>query len=284
MKRGYIFLVFGLFMAINAFAQRDSTVAEAKRTTLTLAGIYGNNASYYGQTAEEKLPYILSNAALRLKSGFYFSAGSYKLISVGGSAISELDLSAGFEADLAKNFSTSLGYTRSIFAKNSPLLGAANENTLSASLVYELNFIKTGLNTYYAFGTQRDLFMSFTASKALNLGSLFSDKDFISFEPGLELVGGTLHYLEEYIFRRDRFGNMIPIDPRFNNPREQNYKITRNVSSFDMISYNMNFLLGYNRNNYLIETGWQVSTLGKNVSENKQKPRSFFNLSFYYQF
>ncbi len=96
MMRGYIFLVFGLLMAINAFAQRDSTVSEAKRTTLTLAGIYGNNASYYGQTAEEKLPYILSNAALRLKSGFYFSAGSYKLISVGGSANSELDLSAGF--------------------------------------------------------------------------------------------------------------------------------------------------------------------------------------------
>jgi hypothetical protein len=77
---------------------------------------------------------------------------------------------------------------------------------------------------------------------------------------------------------------MIPFDPFPKNFREQNYKITRNASSFDMISYNMNFLLGYNRNNYLIETGWQVSTLGKNVSETKQKPRSFFNLSLYYQF
>jgi hypothetical protein len=140
------------------------------------------------------------------------------------------------------------------------------------------------LNSYYAFGTQRDLFMSFTASKALNLGSLFSEKDFISFDPGLELVGGTLHYLEEYIVRRDKFGNLIPFDPFVKSSREQNYKIARNVSNFDIISYNMNFLLGYNRNNYLIETGWQVSTLGKNVSENKQKPRSFFNLSLYNQF
>jgi hypothetical protein len=284
MMRGYILLLPGLLLAVNVFAQRDSTEAEAKRTTLTLAAIYGNNANYYGQTAEEKLPYILTNASLRLKSGFYFSAGSYKLINAGGSAISELDLSAGFEANLAKNFSTAVGYSRSIFAKNSPLLGAANENTLSASLVYDMNFIKTGLNSYYAFGTQRDLFISFIASKALNLGSLFSEKDFISFEPGFELVGGTLHYLEEYIVRRDRFGNMIPFDPSPKNFREQNYKITRNASSFDMISYNMNFLLGYNRNNYLIETGWQVSTLGKNVSETKQKPRSFFNLSLYYQF
>jgi len=282
MKRGYILLVTGLLLAGNAFGQRDSTEVEAKRTTLTLAGVYGNNANYYGQTAEEKLPYILTNAALRLKSGFYFSAGSYKLINAGGPVISELDLSAGFEADLAKNFSGSVGYNRSIFAKNSPLLGAANENTLSASLAYDMNFIKTGLNTYYAFGTQRDLFMSFTASKSLSLGSLFSEKDFVSFEPGLEIVGGTLHYLEEYIVRRDRRDPM-PIDPLFRN-RELNYAITRSASSLDMISYNMNFLLGYNRSNYLIETGWQVSTLGKNVSETKQKPRSFFNLSLYYQF
>lgn len=282
MKRGIILLIAALLFAGNTFAQSDSTQEDAKRTTLTLAGIYGNNANYYGQTAEQKLPYVLTNAALRLKSGFYFSAGSYKLISAGGPAISELDISAGFEADISKNFNASVGYSHSIFAQNSPLLGAANENTLSASLAYDLNFLKTGLNTYYAFGTQRDLFMSFSTSKALNLGSLFSKNDFISFEPGLELVGGTLHYLEEYIVGRDRPLNPMPIDP-YPIYLEQNYRITRDVSSFDMISYNLNLLLGYNRSNYLIETGWQVSALGKNVSESTQKPRSFFNLSLYYQ-
>ncbi len=283
MKRGIILLTVALLFAVNTFAQRDSTQEEAKRTTLTLAGIYGNNANYFGQTAEQKLPYVLTNASLRLKSGFYFSVGSYKLINAGGPAISEFDLSAGYEIDLSKNFNASFGYTRSIFAQNSPLLGAANENTLSASLAYDLDVFKTSLNTYYAFGTQRDLFMSFTTSKALNLGSLFSKNDFISFEPGLELIGGTLHYLEEYIVRRDAPQNLIPFGP---NPisREQNYRITRDVSSFDMISYNLNFLLGYNRSNYLIETGWQISALGKNISETKQKARSFFNLSLYYQF
>lgn len=283
MKRAIILLAAALLFAENTFAQRDSTQEDPKRTTLTIAGIYGNNANYFGQTAEQKLPFMLTNASLRLKSGLYFSAGSYKLINAGGPLISEFDLSAGYEVDLSKNFNAAFGYTRSFFAQNSPLLGAANENTLSASLAYDLNIFKTGLNTYYAFGTQRDLFMSFTTSKTLNLGSLFSKNDFISFEPGLELVGGTLHYLEEYIVRRDN-----PQNPMFigQNPpsREYNYKITRDASSFDMISYNLNFLLGYNRSNYLIETGWQISALGKNVSESKQKARSFFNLSLYYQF
>ena len=282
MSRGYILFTLAFFIASRAFSQVDSIEVEPKRNTITLAGIYGNNANYYGQTAEQKLPYFLSNAALSLKNGLFFSVGSYKLVNAGGSLISELDLTAGFEHQLTKKLNGSLAYSRSIFAKNSPLLGAANQNTISASLAYDLSFIKTGFNTYYAFGTQRDLFLSFTASKSLNLGSISRDKDFISFEPGLELVGGTLHYLEEYIVRRDRRSPM-PIDPLLR-PRELNYTMTRNASSFDMISYNMNFLLGYNRQNYLLEAGWQVSSLGKNVSETKQKPRSFFNLSFYYQF
>ncbi len=283
MKGWIVLLVITLLFAGNTFAQRDSTQEDRRRTTLTLAGIYGNNANYYGQTAEQKLPYFLTNASLRLKGGFYFSAGSYKLINAGGPAISELDLTAGYEADIVKNFNLSFGYSRSIFARNSPLLGAANENTISTSLACDLTIFKTGLSAYYAFGTQRDLFMSFNTSKTLNLGSLFSKNDFISFEPGIELVGGTLHYLEEYIVRRDRPLNLMHLDP-YPISRELSYRITRDASSFDMISYNANFLLGYNRSNYLIETGWQLSALGKNVSESKQKARSFFNLSLYYQF
>jgi hypothetical protein len=282
MKKGYILLTLIFLIAARAFSQVDSTELEPKRNTITLAAVYGNNANYYGQTAEQKLPYVLNNATLSLKSGLFFSVGSYKLINAGGPLISELDLTAGYEHQLTKKLNGSIAYSRSIFAKNSPLLGAANQNTISTSLIYDLNFIKTGFNSYYAFGTQRDLFLSFTASKSINLGSISKDKDFISFEPSFELIGGTLHYLQEYIIMRDRreAGQNNPFPP----PRDRNYTITRSASSFNMISYNMNFLLGYNRRNYLLEGGWQVSSLGKNVSETKQKPRSFFNLSFYYQF
>ena len=280
MKRRFISLMLSLLIAGNIFAGDDSTAV--KSTTLTLAAIYGSNANYYGQTAEQRLPYVLTNASLRFKSGFYFSAGAYKLTNTGGAGISEFDLSAGFEAELSKNLIGSLAYTRSFYAQNSPLLQAANENTISASLAYDFNILKTGLNTYYAFGTQQDAFVSFSTSKTMNLGSLFSKKDFISLEPGIELVGGTLHYLEEYIVQRDRRGGLL-MNPLFPG-REQNYTMTRDASSFDMLSYNMNVLLGYNRSNYLIETAWQLSALGRNVSETKLKPRSFFNLSFYYQF
>lgn len=55
MKSWIILLVAAVLCAGNTYAQRDSTLEDTKRTTLTLAGIYGNNANYYGQTAEQKL-------------------------------------------------------------------------------------------------------------------------------------------------------------------------------------------------------------------------------------
>lgn len=281
MKQGFTTLIFCLFITSRIYASADSTTL--KSNSLTLAAIYGNNANYYGQTASERLPYLLSNASLQLKSGFYLSAGAYKLLNVGGSAISELDLSAGFEANIAPDFTGSLGYTRSFFAKNSPLLQAANENTLNASLGYDWKFLKSNLSSYYAFGTQQDVFVSFSNSKSIDLGSLFDNNDFISLEPGFELVGGTLHYLEEYRIRKDRRDGLLGSPPLFPGPPQYTTG-TRDVSSFDILSYNTNVLLGYNRGNYLIETGYQLSILGKNVSEGNQKPRSFFNLSFYYQF
>lgn len=281
MIKGYISLCLPLLLATRVFAIAESDSTQTDKSTLTLAAIYGNNANYYGQTAEQRLPYILTNASYRLKGGMYFSAGSYKLLNTGSSAISAFDLSAGYEFNISKKFSAATGYTRSFFASNSPLLQASNENTLSASLLYDFNIFKTGLSSYYAFGTQNDFFLSFLATKSLSLGSI-GKKDVITLDPGFELVGGTLHYLEEYIVRRERQG---PLPPGPLNPmRDQYYTLTKDASSFDLLSYNTSLALGYNRSNYLIETSWQLTALGKNVSESGTKARSFFNLSFYYQF
>ncbi|MHB1178357.1 MAG: hypothetical protein ACYCZO_08505, partial [Daejeonella sp.] len=136
-------------------------------------------------------------------------------------------------------------------------------------------------SSYYAIGSQQDVFLSFRNSKSFNLGSIFSDRDFISLEPGVEVVGGTLHYLEEYQVRRKRQNPLpIPVFPG----RDEYTTETRDASSFDILSYNVSTLLGYNRRNYLIETGYQLSVLGKSIAEGKQKPQSFFSLGIYYQF
>lgn len=274
--------LFALFIGTSLFAQDTtlrSTTSAVRSPSLTVAAIYGNNANYYGQTAEERLPYLLTNGSYRLANGIYFSASGYRLLTYGQPMLAEVDLSAGYEAELAKRLTGSFGYTRSFFAKNSPLLQATNENTLSASVIYDWNFLKSALSTYYAFGTSNDVFLTLNNSKSFNLGSILSDKDYISFEPGFEIASGTVQYLEEYIVRRDNQG------PMQGGPRFPEYTtLTRSASTFDMLSYSGTLLLGYNRSHYLMEAGYQLSFLGRNISATNRKPRSFFNLSLYYQF
>ncbi len=272
-----LLLCFKLLDAQDIPNSRDS--AAKKMPSLTLAAIYGNNADYYGQTAEERLPYFLTNASYRFANGIYFSASGYRLLSDSQPTFSEVDLSAGYDMDLAKGLIGSFSYTRSFFARNSPLLQAANENTLSASLNYDWRYLRSSLGSYYAFGKTNDVFLTLTNSKSLDLGSLFSEKDYISFEPGFEIASGTVQYLEEYIVRREGQGQM-PGGLRF----PEYTTLTRSASTFNILSYSANALLGYNRTHYLIEAGYQLSFLGTNISATNRTPRSFFNLGLYYQF
>src|SRR2546428_2967465 len=118
----YLYLsIICCFAAFKSFAQTDSS-----KTTLTLAAIYSTNANYYGQTGEEKLPYVLTNATVRFPVGLYFSGSVYKLLNTttGSSAVSAVDLSAGLEFNLSKKVTANLSYSHSFFPSNSPMLKA----------------------------------------------------------------------------------------------------------------------------------------------------------------
>ena len=90
-------------MVINGgicFGQTDSTDSTASdsnpaKSTLTLAAVYSDNASYYGQRAQENTPYAAVAANYRLKSGFYFTGQTYKLLNENTSNVSAASLGAG---------------------------------------------------------------------------------------------------------------------------------------------------------------------------------------------
>ncbi|HEY1024825.1 MAG TPA: hypothetical protein VGE26_06635 [Sphingobacteriaceae bacterium] len=281
----YIYVIVICSLSVSAYAAPDST--ETKKQTLTLAAIYGSNANYYGQTTDQRLPYVLSNATFSFPAGFYLSASAYKLLNLGGSEISAADLAAGFDFNFTRRFTGGIGYTRSLYPENSPLLQAANENTVSGSLGYDWNILSTSVDADYAFGNQQDVFVTLSNSKLISLGSVFGDKGYFTVEPAIDVVGGTQHYLEEYIIRKNNRDKLIDlINSPFTPPGLEKQTETTTVakSSFDLLSYNLNLPIGYNRSNYLVEAGYQVSVPDKKVSDDWQKPRSFFNVSFYYQF
>jgi hypothetical protein len=266
--------------SIKVKAQNDTDSTETKKTTITAAALYSNNVNYYGQTTAEKLPYVLVNVTVRLPVGLYFSAGSYKLLNV-GSGISETDLGIGYDHDFSERFTAGIGYSRSFYPKNSPLLQASNENNVNLSADYYWPWFKSSLSVDYAFGQESDLFTGLTNSKLIELGTLFNKKNQISIEPSIEIVAGTQHFLKTYTEQKNKKNN-----GKGNGNGNSNSTITTTLPaiSFELLSYNFKIPLSYSRANYMAEVSYQFSVLGANAITEAKRHQSFISLGFYYQF
>lgn len=260
------------------FAQSDSS-----KTTVTLAAMYSSNANYYGQTTEQKFPLVLTNATIRLPIGLYFATSIYQLINTEGGTV--VALGAGYDYNLSEKLTVGLGFNHTFFPSNSPLLQASNAENISISATYNY-WLTSALSADYAFGKEQDFFVTFTNSKSVSLGSLFSEEDAISIEPGVELVAGTQHYYETYITQKINKGKANG-KPNGQQPPVNNGSTVISyepASKFSLLSYNFKLPVSYSRSNYMIEAAYQLSILGKQVETELTAPRSFFNLSFYYQF
>jgi len=263
-------------------AQQDTTI---KKTTITAAVLSNSNVSYYGQSTNEKLPYILVNATLRLPSGLYFSVGSYKLLNY-GSGLSETDLGLGFDHDFNDKLNLGAAYTHSFFPANSPLLRAANDNNLNFSATYALPYFKSAFSIDYSFGEQNDVFLSLTNSKEITLGSFFNEKNLFYIEPALELVAGTMNFYKTYTITKGKRDQSKGKAATFPGNSGSSTISTTNVesSSFNLLSYNFKLPLSFSRANYVAELNYQFSVLGPKAQEELKKQQSYFGVAFYYQF
>ncbi|MEJ5961581.1 hypothetical protein [Pedobacter immunditicola] len=263
--------------ALNVKAQTDSTATTPEKATLTLAAIYGNNVSYYGQGTLEKLPYILTNATFRLPLGLFFSASSYKLLNY-GTGMSASDLGIGFDHAFSPKLQAGISYTRSFFPEDSPLLQAANENNINAMVDYQWPWFKSSLSTDFAFGLEKDVFISLNHAKLIELGSLFNENDQIAIEPAVELVAGTQHFLESYTQKKNQGKG------KGSGNENTTETIEIPTTSFNLLTYNFKIPFTYSRSHYMAEFAYQYSILGGKIPAETKNSQSFFNLSFYYQF
>lgn len=267
------------------FAQKDSTSTDSAgaKSTLTLAAIYSNNASYYGQRAIEKTPYAAVAANYQLRSGIYFSGQTYKLLNDKTSDLSAANIGVGVNFNLAKKLTTDVSYSHSFYPSNSPLLQAANADNASVSLSYQ-GWVNTGLTGDYAFGKTNDAFVTAMISKQVNLFSI-GKKDIVTITPSADIVGGSQHFYQTYLKEkkiRDSVLGLLPV-PVFGQPNS-NHTDTVMTTAFNVLSYNFKLPLAYNRQHYSIEAAYQLSLLSDHVKTTTDKINSFLTFSFYYQF
>jgi len=281
------FLLISVMLASSSlcFAQTDDNATDSipPKSTLTLAAVYSNNVSYYGQRPLENTPYAAVAANYQLKSGIYFTGQSYKLLNDKTSGLSAGSIGAGVNFKVGKRITTDLSYSHSFYATNSPLLQAANTDNASLVLSYQ-NWITTSVTGDYAFGKTNDAFITGAISKQISLFSI-GKKDVVTITPSADIVGGTQHFYQSYFKEkklRDSVFNLLPV-PVLGGPNSR-HADTVVTTSFNVLSYNFKFPVAYNRAHYALEAAYQLSLLSNHVPSNGGKVNSFLTFSFYYQF
>lgn len=287
--KSIIFCVAIILFSTFCFGQADSTVAGGgdsilPKSTFTIGTVYANNASYYGQKAEERTPYVALAATYRFKSGFYLSGLTYKLLNDKTSSVSASSLGAGLNFKLAQKLTADLSYSHSFYPAYSPLLQAGNADNASLSFTYE-NWLNINLAGDYAFGKTNDEFVTGGISKSIHLFSI-GKKDIITLNPSADIVAGTQHFYQTYLTEqklRDSVLGML-LSPITGTPSQGNTSSTVTKTSFNILSYNLKLPLAYNRSHYVVEAAYQLSLLSMEAQTDPGKVNSFVTLSFYYQF
>lgn len=265
-------------------AQTDSTVA-TKKNTLTLASIYANDASYYGQRPETASPYAAVAATYQLKSGIYFTGLTYKILTEDNPNISAANIGAGINFKLSKKLSADIRYTHSFYPELSPLLQSINTENVSLGFKHS-GWLETVVSSDYAFGQTNDVFATGGFAKDINLFSI-SDKDLVSLKPYAYAVAGTQRYFETYVQEqkiRDSVLGITTIPILGGGTTTSSDTTTRVNNSFDVLSYNLEIPLTYSRANYAIEASVQLAWLSKRAQSQPGKLNTFFTVGFYYQF
>lgn len=285
MKQVFITLFF-LQYALLCAGQEETPVADSteKKSTLTVGVLYANNADYFGQKAEERMAYIAAVASYRHRSGFYINGLTYRLLNDSMNTLSASGIGGGYAFNISKRLSADIGYTYTFFPKLSPFLQAANPHMASFALNHT-SWFNTSLDVNYAFGKTQDVFTTLGISRQFNIWQP-GEKDLVTLTPVIDVTMGTQrfyeYYVEEKLFRDSLLG--IPIPPIIPNPPGSGQTVTREKTSFDLLSYNLKLPLAYNRSNYMIEASCQLSLLSNRAQTTPGKVNTFFNASFYYQF
>jgi hypothetical protein len=287
-------LLFTIYLDVNAaradgsFTNRSIRIVADSDTIIkkrsVSAGIsYGSDASFFGRTGPVKYPFLNTDVIYNTKSGWFVYGSAYKVL---GSIpyIDEVDLGGGYVYHITPKFSGNVSYTRFIFDRQALIIKSASSNDINFNNSYDWKILKSGVVLDYLFGESHDFFMTITNSKYIETNwSIFDDKDYLSFNPGFNIILGTQNFVQKYNTnhpdRIDLGYDFPPIGP----PIEVQ-KYARHNSEVDMLNYSFKIPIAYNRPHYTFEFAYKYS-IPVNVEGILRNHReSFYNLTFYYVF
>lgn len=248
------------------------------------AGIsYGSDASFFGRTGPVKYPFLNTDVIYNTKSGWFIYGSAYKVL---GSIpnIDEVDLGAGYVYHITPKLSGNVSYTRFIFDRQALIIKSASSNDVNVNNSYDWKILKSGIVLDYLFGESHDFFITITNSKYFETNwSIFDDKDYLSFNPGFNIILGTQNFVQKYNLNHPGRVNWA-FDNSQIGPPISVQKYAGHNSELDMLNYSFKIPIAYNRPHYTFEFAYKYS-IPVNVEGILRNHReSFYNLTFYYVF
>jgi len=263
--------------SVRIVADSDTII---KKRSVSAGISYGSDASFFGRTGPVKYPFLNTDVIYNTKSGWFIYGSAYKVL---GSIpnIDEIDLGAGYVYHITPKFSGNISYTRFIFDRDALIIKSASSNDINFNNSYDWKILKSGVIVDYLFGESHDFFITISNSKYIETNwSIFDDKDYLSFNPGVNVILGTQNFVQKYNLNHPgRVDYDIPIGPPISIQ-----KYAKHNSEIDMLNYSFKIPIAYNRPHYTFEFAYKYS-IPVNVEGILRNHReSFYNLTFYYVF
>lgn len=261
----------------------DSDTLVRKRSVS--AGIsYGSDASFFGRTGPVKYPFLNTDIIYNTKSGIFVYGSAYKVL---GSTptVDEIDLGAGYVYHLSSKLSGNVSYTRFIFDRNALIIKSASSNDINLNNSYDWKILKSGVIFDYLFGESHDFFVTITNTKYIETNwSIFDDKDYLSFNPGINIILGTQNFVQKYNQNHPGRVGLGDYGDNFIGPPLGEQKYAGHNSEFDMLNYSIKIPIAYNRPHYTFEFSYKYSIPVNVEGILRNHKESFYNLTFYYVF
>lgn len=297
MKNSCILFVSAMFIGICAHAGTGRTFEDItwkkalpdtdtvpRKQSLSVGVNLGSDAQFFGRTGTQKYPFWNGDVIYNTKSGIFVYGSIYKVFT-SLPTIDETDLGAGYLYRFSSKFTGNISYTRFIFDKNALIIKSASSNDINFNNSYDWKILKTGVVLDYLFGESSDFFVTINNSKYFESSfSIFDDKDYLSFNPGFQIILGTQNFVQKYSMNHpgDFDHDYDRHDPYLQPPIVPQYAGYNSV--FRMLNYSLKIPIAYNRPHYTFEFAYKYSIPVNVEGILKNHRESFYNLTFYYLF
>jgi len=267
-------------MGTRITADTDSVI---RKRSVSVGVNYGSDIQFFGRTGPVKYPYASGDAIYNFKSGFFVYGSAVQVFGY-TPAIDEVDLGAGYLYKYSKAFSGTFSYTRFLFTKDAPpVIISPSANDLNFKNSFDWKIAKSSATFDYLFGDANDYFITLSTSKYIETNwSIFDDKDYLSFNPGISMIMGTQNFVRRYSLNHpDKLDVDYLQDRGLGTPPSfTNYDNGR----FNVLNYSIKLPIAYNRPHSTFEASWKYSIPVNVEGALKNRHEIFFNLTFYYLF